>query len=91
MKNLESNNSNVDMGVESLVNSFEVPELDILKEYTKLPEYPDFETISTFIVKYGGGIYSNITEKISDVQDQIGISYQDFQKAILQALDHLHV
>ena len=91
MNNLESNNNTVDKGIESLVNSVEVNDLDILKEYAELPKNPDYEILSVFISRHGRGLVADIIEKAERARDLIGISYSDFQKILLQTLNHLHV
>jgi hypothetical protein len=91
MNNFESNKNNVEDGIESLVNSVETADLDLLKEYAELPENPDYETLSDFIGRHGRGLVTNIIEKAEQARDAIGLSYEDFQKTLLQTLNKLHV
>ena len=91
MNNLESNNNNVSENIELLVNSMEVADLDVLEQYAKLPENPDFETLSAFIGKHGRGLVTNIIERAEQARDMIGLPYKDFQEILLQNLSHLHV
>lgn len=81
----------LDEAIEEVVNHFPVKDLASVKEYAELPENPSPETVSNFISRHGMGFFNTIIQEIEKVREKVGISYDDFRKALLQTLDHLKV
>ena len=91
MNTLENNTrGNVEVGLEELINSVQPSELGILREYVELPEYPDFETLSSFIIRHGRGVFADMIEKAERARDAVGLSYTEFQATLLHTLGQLH-
>ena len=91
MNTLESHEKTPYQAVEEVVNSIEPADLDLLKEFVQLPENPDYQMLSDFIGHHGRGVVTTFIEKIESARDQIGASYQDFQRMLLQTLGVLEV